>query len=130
MAEIGYHDIEEPTTKLYEQDVEDWWAKLPLVDRERAFYAVVKRIHQGELVDQGSYRYILYNIFGFDPSYYAIGMDCGFMSLHNSIMSDTEHQIIETYYESKTKKHKECKNKVNGSCPLHNLQCSYPTCEE
>jgi len=25
---------------------------------------------------------------------------------------------------------KVCPNKVNGSCPLHNLQCQYPKCEE
>lgn len=23
-----------------------------------------------------------------------------------------------------------CPNKVNGSCPLHNLHCSFPKCEE
>ena len=25
---------------------------------------------------------------------------------------------------------KECINKVNGSCRLHNLHCAYPECEE
>lgn len=24
--------------------------------------------------------------------------------------------------------HKECENKIGGSCPLHNLHCSFPRC--
>jgi hypothetical protein len=27
-------------------------------------------------------------------------------------------------------KFKVCENKIDGSCPLHNLQCNYPECEE
>jgi hypothetical protein len=23
-----------------------------------------------------------------------------------------------------------CENKIDGSCPLHNLRCNYPECEE
>ena len=26
--------------------------------------------------------------------------------------------------------HKECPNKVGGSCPLRNIHCSYPDCEK
>jgi hypothetical protein len=25
---------------------------------------------------------------------------------------------------------KVCENKIDGVCPLHNLQCQYPECEE
>jgi hypothetical protein len=25
---------------------------------------------------------------------------------------------------------KACPNKIDGSCPLHNLQCNYPECEK
>ena len=32
--------------------------------------------------------------------------------------------------DPKPKKHKVCANKVDGSCPLHNLFCQYPKCEE
>lgn len=92
---------QEAASAEYERRVDNWWDTLPYEDKERAFYSVVKRIYQGELVEQGSYRYILYDIFGFEPSMYALGMDCGFMSLHNSIMTDAERQIIEEYYRSK-----------------------------
>ena len=74
----------------YSAEAENWWNALSEEDRERAFFSVVKRIVQGELRDRGSYRYILYDIFGFDPGYYALGMECGFMELHNCIYTHEE----------------------------------------
>lgn len=118
--------------EAYEAENDAWWSRLSIKEREDAFYAVVKRIYQGELVDKGSYRYILYNIFGFDASMYIEGMECGFLALHNAIKTDTEEQIIYEYYESRNKtlatvcKHKD----AAGNCPLHNLHCSYPKCEK
>lgn len=70
----------------YEKDCELWWHALSQEDRLKAFYSVVKRIHQGDIVDKGSYRHVLYNIFGFDAEAYGIGMDCGYMALHNAIV--------------------------------------------
>ena len=69
-----------------EFEVEDWWQSLSIEDRERAFYAVCKRLYQGEIIDQGSYRYVLYDVFGFDPGMYVDGMNCGFMNIHNAII--------------------------------------------
>ena len=74
----------------FESKLDDWWNSLPEHEREWAFYSVVKRIYQGEIVDKGTYRYVLYDIFGFDAGMYALGMDCGFMALHNSIMNDEQ----------------------------------------
>ena len=39
-----------------------WWEGLTEEEREDAFYAVCKRLHQGELKERGSYRYVLYNV--------------------------------------------------------------------
>jgi hypothetical protein len=117
--------------KQYENETDAWWEGLPYDDKLRAFYSVVKRIYEGDVKQQGSYRYVLYEVFGFGPDAYGIGMDCGYMSLHNSIMSDQDQQIIHNYYEAKNKVVKTCSNKdANGNCPLHNLHCTYPTCEE
>jgi hypothetical protein len=66
-----------------------FWEELPYEDKLKA---VVKRIYQGEVEDKGSYRYILYDVLGFGPEAYEIGMDCGFMYLHNSIM-DGEQKL-------------------------------------
>lgn len=74
----------------YEAKNNEWWNSLSEEEREDAFYAVVKRIHKAEFIDKGSYRYALYDVFGFDPSMYARGMDCGFMDLHNAIEIDED----------------------------------------
>ena len=74
----------------FESKVDSWWNGLSEQDREWAFYSVVKRIYQGEVVEKGSYRYVLYDIFNFDPGMYMRGMECGYMALHNSIMNDEQ----------------------------------------
>jgi hypothetical protein len=78
----------------YEAENDAWWNGLTLQEREDAFYAVVKRIYKGEIIDKGTYRYILYDVFGFDGSMYMRGMDCGYMTLHNAIVNaDTGEQV-------------------------------------
>jgi hypothetical protein len=69
----------------YENECNTFWNNLSYDDQLKAFYSVVKRIHKGELEDRGSYRWILYDVFGFGPDSYLVGMECGFLELHNSI---------------------------------------------
>lgn len=69
----------------YEKENDAWWNGLTEQEREDAFYAVCKRIWQADGEDRGSYRYALYDVFGFDPGMYGRGMDCGYMSIHNAI---------------------------------------------
>jgi len=88
LSQIGEQMEEE--RKAYEAENDAWWNALSQREREDAFYAVVKRIYQGEIVEQGSYRYVLYDIFGFDASMYMRGMDCGYMTLHNAIVVANE----------------------------------------
>jgi len=73
---------------IYEEENDIWWDSLTQKEREDAFYAVVKRIYKAELEDKGSYRYALYDVFGFDGSMYVRGMDCGYMAIHNAIFED------------------------------------------
>jgi Icc-related predicted phosphoesterase len=70
--------------------IDDVWGSLDNSAQMDMFYAVVKRLHQGELVDHGTYRWVLYNVFGFGPEAYEMGMRCGFLNLHNSIYSQDE----------------------------------------
>ena len=72
--------------KAYEVENDAWWNGLTEKERQDAFYAVCKRIFQGDIVDRGTYRYVLYDVFGFGPEMYAAGMDCGYMAIHNSIV--------------------------------------------
>ena len=80
----------EKARKVYEHDNDTWWNNLTETEREDAFYAVCKRLYQGEIKNRASYRYVLYNVFGFDPGMYARGMDCGYMALHNAIFDGEE----------------------------------------
>jgi hypothetical protein len=81
-------EIMKEASENYEKECEEYWNKLPQEEQLKAFYSVVKRIYKGEIEVQGSYRYVLYNVFGFGPEAYSIGMDCGYLDLHNCI--DTE----------------------------------------
>lgn len=83
LAELG-QEMEKHRLQ-YEADNDSWWESLTEKEREDAFYAVIKRVYRAEVEDRGTYRYALYDVFGFDPGMYAAGMDCGYMALHNII---------------------------------------------
>ncbi len=80
----------EKAKQEYEKRNDEWWNNLSYDERCDAFYAVSKRIYQGEMIDKGSYRYVLYHIFGFGPEMYGAGMDCGYMALHNAIVTSED----------------------------------------
>lgn len=85
-------DIFEKVRIADEDSADLFWNALTYDQKCDAFHAVVKRLHQGELKDRGSYRWVLYDVFGFGPDMYVRGMNCGFMALHNSIV-DSEDEV-------------------------------------
>lgn len=92
LAQLG-ESLEEAKER-YEAENDTWWDSLTREEQMDAFYAVVKRIVQGEIEDRGTYRYILYKVFGFGPEAYGMGMNCGFMALHNSIYTQEEMRSL------------------------------------
>lgn len=76
----------------YDNSAEDFWNNLSNEEQLLAFYSVAKRIHRGEIEDSGSYRYVLYDVFGFGAESYGIGMMCGYMNIHNSIYSGQQKE--------------------------------------
>ncbi len=92
--------------KLHER-MEDWWDSLPKDVQEKAFFCVVKKLVDAELTHQKTYRQILHEDFGFDKGAYYMGIICGFMTLHNSIVTPTERramrQALRQEFLSKTK---------------------------
>jgi hypothetical protein len=80
----------------FEAKNDAWWTALSETEREDAFYAVCKRLFQGEIKQRGTYRYVLYDVFGFDPGIYVAGMECGFMALHNAIFDGDDLQKMKS----------------------------------
>ena len=74
----------------YAAECEKYWDNLSYDDKLMAFSSVVKRIVKGDIKDRGTYRYVLYDVFGFDMDSYGIGMQCGYMDLHNSVVEKDE----------------------------------------
>lgn len=90
LAELG-QEIEKGREQ-YEQDTDSWWDNLTEKEREDAFYSVIKRMYKAEVIDRGSYRWALYDVFGFDPGMYGAGMDCGYMAMHNIIFDGLDFE--------------------------------------
>lgn len=65
---------------------EAFWNSLTEEQQLDAFCAVSRRIHQGEIVDKGTYRYVLYDVFGFGPEAYVPAQFSGYLEIHNSIV--------------------------------------------
>lgn len=72
-----------------------FWDSLSYEQKMMAFYSVCTRIHRGDIVDKGSYRYVLYQIFGFGPESYELGLNCGYLDIHNSFDTQTIDDIGE-----------------------------------
>jgi len=86
-------DMDNPIQELkekYDKNAEEFWEGLSEVDKFNAFYAVIRRVCQAELVDQGSFRHSIYDVFGFDTWAYAPSMFCGYLELHNALCSAVE----------------------------------------
>ena len=69
----------------WDNDCDEYWNKLSYDDKLKAFHSVCKRIYEGDVKREGSFRYVLYDVFGFGPDAYLVGMDSGYMDLHNYI---------------------------------------------
>jgi hypothetical protein len=80
--------------KEHEAKVDEWWNSITEEEREMAFFSVCKRIWQAGLQDKGTYRYALYDVFGFDGHMYLHGMNCGFMAIHNAIGDGKDYQAM------------------------------------
>lgn len=88
MQELG--DAMQDASNQYDKECDAYWNTLSYEEQLKAFHSVCKRINQGDVIERGSYRYVLYDVFGFEPDSYMIGMDCGYMVLHNLIQEGLE----------------------------------------
>lgn len=65
---------------------EELWNSFSSEQQLDVFCAVMRRVHQAEIVDKGSYRYALYTVFGFDLDSYGRAMDAGYLDIHNAFV--------------------------------------------
>jgi hypothetical protein len=64
---------------------EDYWKSLTVDQQMAAFNCVIRRLYDGEINEQRSYRGVLYDVFGFGPESYARAQMAGFLAIHNAI---------------------------------------------
>lgn len=81
-----------------EIEQEEYWNSLSKEQQLNAFCAVVRRIHKGDVELNGSYRYVLYEIFGFGPEAYAPAQMAGYLTIHNCIFTASqERKLLEDF---------------------------------
>ena len=73
------------TMKELEDKSEHYYNSLTKEQQLDVFCAISRRIYRGEIEEQGSYRYVLYQVFGFGPEAYAQAQLAGYLAIHNSI---------------------------------------------
>ena len=71
----------------YKNESEAFWDSLSKDEQLKVFCAVVRRIHKGEIEERGSYRYVLYDVFGFGSDAYMVAQDAGYLNIHNAIFT-------------------------------------------
>lgn len=76
-----------------EKESEDFWNSLSKEDQLKAFCAISRRIYKGEIEDRGTYRYVLYDVFGFSPDAYAAAQMAGYLEIHNSIYDGVNNEV-------------------------------------
>lgn len=91
-------DIFNQVMSAIESVQEAFWNSLSKDEQLKAFCAVVRRIHRGEIEEHGSYRYVLYDVFHFGPESYAQAQMAGYLALHNSIFDmDQERDLLKAF---------------------------------
>ena len=68
-----------------EEDHNKFWNSLSKDDQLKAFCSVMRRLYKAEIEDGGTYRYTLYNVFGFGAESYVEAQLSGFLAIHNAI---------------------------------------------
>jgi len=79
-----------------EEDHEKFWNSLSKDDQLKAFCSVMRRLYRAELEEHGSYRYTLYDVFGFGSESYVQAQVSGFLAIHNAIWDGERlHSLID-----------------------------------
>ena len=84
--------IQEEALEQYEHKAKEYYDSLGMDNQLLLFFYITNVIFKNYFKDNGSYRGLLYNKFGFGPEAYSLGMDSGMFALHNSISTPDESE--------------------------------------
>ena len=84
--------IQEEALEQYEQKAKEYYDSLGMDNQLLLFFHITNVIFKNYFKDNGSYRGLLYDKFGFGPEAYSLGMDSGMFALHNSISTPDESE--------------------------------------
>jgi hypothetical protein len=82
--------IEEEVQEQYTKKAKEYYDSLGMDNQLLLFFYITNIIFENYFKDNGSYRGLLYDKFGFGPEAYSLGMDSGMFALHNSISTPDE----------------------------------------
>jgi len=85
-----YLDLELKAIKEYSQKSKEYFESLETDNQLLLFFHITKVIFENYFNDNGSYRGLLYDKFGFGPEAYSLGCDSGMFTLHNAISTPDE----------------------------------------
>jgi len=84
--------IEEEVQEQYTIKAKEYYDSLGMDNQLLLFFYITNLIFENYFKDNGSYRGLLYDKFGFGPEAYSLGMDSGMFALHNSISTPDENE--------------------------------------
>jgi hypothetical protein len=85
-----YLELQEKALQEYKQKAKDYFESLETDNQLLLFFYITNVIFENYFNDNGSYRGLLYDKFGFGPEAYSLGCDSGMFELHNSISTPDE----------------------------------------
>lgn len=78
----------------YENFGDDFWNSLTKEQQLEAFCAISRRIYTGSVINHGSFRHVLYDVFEFGPEAYIPAQLSGFLSINNLIFDAVENDHL------------------------------------
>jgi hypothetical protein len=90
-----YLEIQFNALKDYKQKSKEYFESLETDNQLLLFFYITNVIFENYFNDNGSYRGLLYDKFGFGPEAYSLGCDSGMFTLHNAI--STPDQLEERF---------------------------------
>lgn len=78
--------------EAFEQEEAEFWNTLTKHQQLLAFCKIMRIVHEAEFDDQGTYRWVLYDKFGFGKDAYMRAQFAGFLDIHNKLYNAADNE--------------------------------------